>query len=142
MATLLLSRGANACATTLRHLTPLHLAAHEGHFKVARLLLEAWAPADDRDGAGNTPLHLAARNGHIDVVRLLLQCGADKKGVEEGGWTALHFAVWNGHTAVARMLLQAGVDPKVSFVVSCGVVKSALQSLSAAIMTTYMYEYE
>lgn len=113
MVVLLLSHGANPEATTLRHLSPLHLAAHEGHLNVSRLLLEAWAPVDDRDRAGNTPLHLAAQKGHIDVIRLLLQCGADKDGVEENGWAALHFAVWQGHTGVARMLLQAGVNAKV-----------------------------
>ena len=114
MVSLLLSHGANASATTLRHLTPLHLAAHEGHFKVSRLLLEAWAPVDVQDRAGNTPLHLASRKGHVDVVRLVLQCGAGRNRVEESGWTALHLAVWKGHTEVARILLQGGADPKVS----------------------------
>lgn len=113
MASLLLSKGANAGATTLRHLTPLHLASHQGHMKVARLLLEAWAPVDDRDQAGTSPLHLSAQKGHTDVVRLLLQCGADKDGLDESGWTPLFFAAWKGHEAVARMLLHAGANSRV-----------------------------
>ena len=113
MASLLLSKGANAGATTLRHLTPLHLASHQGHLKVARILLEAWAPVDDRDQAGTSPLHLSAQKGHTDVVRLLLQCGADKDGLDESGWTPLFFASWKGHEAVVRMLLQAGANARV-----------------------------
>lgn len=110
----LLSKGANPGATTLRHLTPLHLACHQGHLKVARLLLEAFAPVDDRDEAGTAPLHLSAQKGHIDVIRLLLQCGADKDAVDESGWTPVFFASWKGHAAVTRMLLQAGANARVT----------------------------
>lgn len=81
---------------------------------MARILLEAWAPVDDRDEAGTSPLHLSAQKGHVDVVRLLLQCGADKDAVDESGWTPLFFASWAGHAAVARMLLQAGANARVS----------------------------
>lgn len=81
---------------------------------MARLLLEAWAPVDDRDEAGTSPLHLSAQKGHVDVVRLLLQCGADKDAVDESGWTPLFFASWAGHAAVTRMLLQAGANGRVN----------------------------
>lgn len=114
MVRILLSYGANPGATTMRRLSSLHLAAHEGHLKISRFLLEAWAPVDNRDVAGSTPLHLAAKKGHAEIVRLLLQCGADKDWAEQSGWTALHFAVWNGHARVARALLQAGANAKVS----------------------------
>lgn len=99
---------------TLRHLTPLHLACHQGHLKVARLLLEAWAPVDDRDEAATAPLHLAAQKGDIDIIRLLLQCGADKDALDESGWTPVFFASWKGHAAAARMLLQAGANARVN----------------------------
>lgn len=111
---LLLSKGANPGATTLRHLTPLHLACHQGHLKVARLLLEAFAPVDDRDEAGTSPVHLSAQKGHSDVVRLLLQCGADKDALDESGWTPVFFSSWKGHAAVTRMLLQAGANARVT----------------------------
>lgn len=114
MVSLLLLKGANPGAATTRHLTPLHLAAHGGHLKVTRLLLEAWAPVDDRDKAGTSPLHMSAQMGHIDVVRLLLQCGADKDGLDESAWAPIHFAVWKGHAAVVRILLQAGSSLRVS----------------------------
>lgn len=112
-ASLLLSKGANSAATTLRRLTPLHLSSHEGHLSVARLLLEASAPVDDPDQAGATPLHLASQKGHVGIVRLLLQCGANKECMDERGWAPLHFAVWDGHIAVARTLLHAGANVRV-----------------------------
>lgn len=115
IASLLLSNGANPGAKTFRQLTPLHLACHQGHPKVARLVLEAWAPVDDRDEAGTAPLHLCAQMGHGEVVRLLLQCGANKDARDESGWTPIFFASWKGHAAVARLLLQAGADARVSF---------------------------
>lgn len=128
----LLSKGANPGATTLRHLTPLHLACHQGHLKVARLLLEAFAPVDDRDEAGTAPLHLSAQKGHIDVIRLLLQCGADKDAVDESGWTPVFFASWKGHAAVTRMLLQAGANARVT---------NSLEQKQPREVTTCLYSY-
>lgn len=126
----MLSHGARPAAKTLRHLSPLHLAAHEGYLKISRLLLEAWAPVDDRDCAGNTPLHMAARKGHADIVRLLLQCGANKNAVDKCGWAALHFAAWNGYARVARLLLRAGANTSVSGVL-CRVGRARLAYESA-----------
>ncbi|TAL43997.1 MAG: ankyrin repeat domain-containing protein, partial [Salinibacterium sp.] len=61
-------------------LTPLHMACRQGHFEVARLLLEAGAPVDARDSFGNTRLWRAVfafQGGDPALIRLLLAAGAD-----------------------------------------------------------------
>lgn len=49
-----------------RGLTPLHLASHEGHQSVVKILLQAGANREDTDKTGNTPL-LAALMGWVSV---------------------------------------------------------------------------
>ena len=63
-------------------MTPLHIAAHNGHVTIAKMLLDNGGEISakrqylDRDAI--TSLHLAAENGHIDTVKLLLERGIDK----------------------------------------------------------------
>ncbi|KAG7290088.1 hypothetical protein NEMBOFW57_000082 [Staphylotrichum longicolle] len=52
--------------------TPLMIAAGEGFYTTARLLLERGARPEVRDHANHTALKYAARNKHRDLVRLLL----------------------------------------------------------------------
>jgi len=61
-------------------LTPLHMAAMQGHSGVARLLLEAGADPDRGDDKRMTPLHHASNNGHAKVVEILLAFRADING--------------------------------------------------------------
>ncbi|KAF2817365.1 ankyrin [Mytilinidion resinicola] len=83
----------------IRGLTALHLAASEGHLRVAKMLIRAGAATDvdavssglgwrDTRTAGfftktyrfretRTALELAAEHGRIDMVQLLLNAGAD-----------------------------------------------------------------
>jgi len=67
-------------------LTPLHLAARQGHLSIATLLLDAGADvnAQASQSMGLTPLHLAIWKGRREVLRilpdmprLLLERGAD-----------------------------------------------------------------
>ncbi|CEO58471.1 hypothetical protein PMG11_03195 [Penicillium brasilianum] len=96
------------------NLTPLPLAAWNGHDAVIQLLLatEGIEP-DFRNPNGVTPLAFAAWNGHEAVVKLLLATRVEPDSKTSSGDTPLLLAVWNGHEAVAKLLLVVdGVDPE------------------------------
>jgi ankyrin repeat protein len=57
--------------------TPLHLASHSGHVKMAELLIQCGAHVGSHDSKHQTPLHLAALKGNLDIVKLLFESGAD-----------------------------------------------------------------
>lgn len=98
-----------ANGTVLRRITPLGVAAHEGHIEIAQLLLQAGADPDKAALGGTTPLHMACNNGHLEVARLLLEAGADKdKAVSDT--TSLGMASRGGHRAIVRLLLEAKAD--------------------------------
>lgn len=59
----------------------LHMAAANGHYECASLLLKCPQVHENSlnlvNTEGNTPLHWAALNSHVNLVRLLLEHGAD-----------------------------------------------------------------
>lgn len=61
-----------ANASNPLHVTPLHLAAEDGHAEALGIMLDLNpAAAFVRDGLGRTPLHLALLHGHVDAVNVL-----------------------------------------------------------------------
>lgn len=96
-------------------ITPLHLAACNGHEGIVSLLLARGFSADAGGSSGirqvERPLALAVRKGHVDVVKLLLQGGARLDAVGEGVWCSiLELAILYQQDAVVQMLLERGVD--------------------------------
>ncbi|KID91648.1 ankyrin repeat protein [Metarhizium guizhouense ARSEF 977] len=73
-------------------LTPLHLAAENGHADMARLLLDNGAQVNAASARGYTPLMLAAHNGHADTVSILIRSGADISAHTADGCRALSMA--------------------------------------------------
>ena len=75
-------------------MTPLHIAAEQGHLEVVRFLVESGANKDQgTTDYGTTPLCMAAHNGHLDVVRFLVESGANKdQGQTDIGARPLHIA--------------------------------------------------
>ena len=65
-------------------LTPLHMAAGEGHLNVVKLLLANGARVNVKYEASVTPLHFAAVEGHKDVAELLLAKGAEVNAKSKG----------------------------------------------------------
>jgi ankyrin repeat protein len=91
-------------------MTPLHLAAQEGHKDMAELLLANKADVNAKAADGWTPLHLATQNGHKDVAELLLANKADVNAKATDGSTPLHLAAAAGATEVAQLLLEHDAD--------------------------------
>jgi len=83
--------------------TAFHIASHDGHIDVVRLLLEK-----DPTLCSFTALYSASQNGHIDVVRLLLEKDPTLIGkcCNKDSFTALHLASRNGHIDIVRLLLE------------------------------------
>ncbi|KAJ7148566.1 ankyrin repeat-containing domain protein [Mycena crocata] len=102
------------CASTLRDLPPLHIAARVGNTEIATLLLDAGAdPAAAWNIGGVQALHVAAQNGHRDMVQLLLDHGVpidERFGSGAFSENALHSACAGGNLDVVKLLLQRGAD--------------------------------
>lgn len=88
-ANLLIRHGANVDAQDERNQTPLYLAAREGSYEVARLLLlQGNANSDLPDHMDNLPYHIAKDRQHMDIVQLIEKCGHGAVG--GAGMQAMH----------------------------------------------------
>ena len=98
--------------------TPLIIAAHNGHLNSVKILLEYGADIEargtlkigDEVAEGCTPLWAAAVTGHLDVVRLLIERNADVDGRTSKGSTPLRAAAVKGQLDVVRCLVESGAD--------------------------------
>ena len=86
--------------------TNLHTAVSEGHFYIAKLLLDNEALVDARTASMRTALHIACIRGRLSLVKLLLNYGADINAQDADGNTAVHFCSKYGHGELLRYLLQ------------------------------------
>jgi uncharacterized protein len=75
-------------------LSPLHLAARQGHADAVKALVDAKADMN-LPSAGDrvTPMLIAVINGHFDVARQLLDQGADPNLAQDNGVTPLYAAL-------------------------------------------------
>ena len=84
------------------------LVTNPGHTESVRLLLEAGADKDKRDGQGRTALIEASLGNHAEIAQLLLEARADVHALDNFGRTALHCASSCGYMAIVDSLLEAG----------------------------------
>ena len=98
--------------------TPLIIAARNGHLNSVKILLRYGADIGDRGTVkigdkvikGCTPLWAAAASGHLDVVKLFINKGAFMDLQDEDGDTALHYAVKGGHLEIVSELWALGAS--------------------------------
>lgn len=69
--------------------TPMHLAATNGHVEVIKLLLAQGFNPNFRTQDGNTALHEAAKFGRAEIIKILMQSGAQSDIKNKSGETAL-----------------------------------------------------
>ena len=120
------SSGAKVADFASGWLTPLMLAAREGHLELARLLVGAGSDVNAAGGDGKTALALAIFNGNYEVASFLVDSQADVNRADAQRFTPLFWAVdrRNMETApnfpwmatadpmpLIRKLLDAGADP-------------------------------
>ncbi|CVL11227.1 related to ankyrin 3 [Fusarium proliferatum] len=88
--------------------TPLSWACDNGHFEIARVLVERDAQPIEVIGSAYSPLMFASKSGHSDIARWLINRGADvhRKYKKE---SAIWLASSNGHADIVELLLDAGV---------------------------------
>ena len=98
--------------------TPLIIAAHNGHLNSVKILLGYGADIEARGTLkiendvikGCTPLWAAAASDHLNVVKLLIERNADVDGRTSTGSTPLRVAAHEGHLDVVRCLVESGAD--------------------------------
>ena len=98
--------------------TPLIIAAHNGHLNSVKILLRYGADIEARGTLktgdqiieGCTPLWGAADTGHLDVVKLLIERNADVDSRTSKGSTPLRVAAHEGHLDIVRCLVESGAD--------------------------------
>ncbi|KAL9025441.1 MAG: hypothetical protein Q9196_005738 [Gyalolechia fulgens] len=91
---------------------PLQIAAHRGHVRIARFLLECGASIDVTDNNGLSALHFAADAAKDEtlMVELLLDYGANLQSVDRFLRNPLMLAASTGKLDVLQVLVARGAD--------------------------------
>ena len=85
----------------------MHFSAYSDAVQVARLLYDAAADVEARDGGGNQALHVAAARGSTEVLTFLVGCAAPVDDPNADGDRPLHLAAWMGYPNCVHALLKA-----------------------------------
>lgn len=94
-------------------LTPLNLAAEQGQYGVAKLLLEKGADPLLGDNENSGPIHLAAISGSQPIVKMLMKSGVPIDAQDDNGLTPLHFALSRRQFDMANFLIGEGANVKI-----------------------------
>ena len=97
----------------VKGITPLMVAAREGHSEVCKILLQYKADPGAQDSLGNTALLYAASMGQNKAVEVLVEHEKVLKEAEtcnNQGFTPLLAAAQKGHTGTCRLLLSLGIS--------------------------------
>ena len=89
-------------------ITPIHIAARDGHIDMLLCLIRHGADVDSRDCRQWTPLHHGAEHAHSDVLGLLLENGALVDAIGRDSVTPILVAAGSGDAQTVRTLLEHG----------------------------------
>jgi ankyrin repeat protein len=92
------------------YLSPLAVAAMDGHTGVVRLLLDRGADVHARTTWG-TPFEVTAQGGRVPLIELLVRHGALERDRQSQLDAALWGAAQYGRTNAVRYLLERGANP-------------------------------
>ncbi len=93
---------------TFDRLTPLMIAAKEGHAEMVELLLSFRANTNAVSHNGHTALMLASYHRYPKVVKILLDAGADPNIKSNAGHTALSEITQSDKEEIIRLLTEKG----------------------------------
>jgi len=125
----LIRKGAQVNQPDWEGMTPLHVAATEGHTGCCSLLLSQGAQSTVKvKDTGRTPLHLAALNGTFYPVWLLVVSGASIDARDAEGCTALQHSLALGGRSVPLFLIWRGADVNSANKEGVTVLETALQA--------------
>ncbi|XP_046570607.1 ankyrin repeat, PH and SEC7 domain containing protein secG-like [Haliotis rubra] len=92
-------------------MTPLMVAAHEGHRRLFAFLVRTGANVSLVDGNGDNVLHLACRGGRMGFVKYVVtQCSVNINSKGMHGSTPLLQAVYCGHRDLLKFLVTKGAN--------------------------------
>ena len=91
-------------------LTPVYIAAYEGHTEALHVLISANADVNKTSALGFTAAYIASEFGLADVVQALIDAKADVDKTTAAGCTPTYIACERGHLDVLRQLTRARAD--------------------------------
>ncbi|KAF3330517.1 E3 ubiquitin-protein ligase XB3-like protein [Carex littledalei] len=101
--------------TPYGRVSPLHIAAANGHLELLSMLLNHSVNPDILNRNKQTPLMLSAMHGKIECVNKLLEAGANILMFDSlNGRTCLHLAAYYGHTDCLKAILLAAQSSPVA----------------------------
>lgn len=94
------------------NVTPLGIAANNGHYEIAKKLLELKADTEIASN-GHTPLYWAIQNEHHNIATLLINSGANVNAKQINNASILYLACSKQALEMIKLLLNAGANPDI-----------------------------
>ncbi|CAK4200047.1 unnamed protein product [Aphanomyces euteiches] len=86
--------------------TALHIAAKNGSFNIAKILIDHNANVNAKNRENETPLSKAAKQNQLKIVQLLQRSRADVNTTNANDETPLHLASKSGHLDIVEFLVE------------------------------------